>query len=80
MGEKMDYHYDDDGQSKTGHPVVVAVPGCLFNGVQVCLSIKGKADLNKLKVMAARFQKWYFEQEKKGIIVPSSIGAPIRLN
>ena len=77
---KMDYHYDGDEQRTVDNVQVVAIPGCLFNGVQVCLSVKGKGNLKKLKVMAARFQKWYHEQAAKGITIPSSIGMPIRLN
>jgi len=45
-----------------GEVHVVECPGCLFNGMQICLSTKDKAELPKLKYMAGQYHQWYREQ------------------
>jgi len=80
MSEPFNYNYDAATHPKTGVVEVVAVPGCLFNGVQVCLSCPNSRDLKKLKIMAGRFRKWYLEQAKRGIVIPSTVGRPVKLN
>lgn len=50
---------------KGGEVHVVECPGCLWNGVQICVSVKNKMDVPRLKHMAIEFRRWYEEQARK---------------
>ena len=55
-----------NNKDKPGEIVhVLEVPGCYFNGVQVCLLVKSRDEIPKCQHMVVRFKKWMCDQQSK---------------